>query len=34
MKKLVCIILDVLDKFKICNSLFDKLYNKYIIEKD
>lgn len=33
MKKLVYIFLDILDIFNISNSLFDRLYNKYVIVK-
>jgi len=31
MKKLVMYVLDVLDKVGVCGSLFDKLYDKYVI---
>ena len=34
MKKLVLFILDILDRLDICNELFDKLYNKYVIVKE
>lgn len=33
MKKLVMVILDILDSVSILNSLFDILYDRYIIVK-
>ena len=33
MKKLVMLFLDVLDKVGVCGSVFDKLYDKYVIIK-
>ena len=33
MKKLVMYALDVMDKLKIMNSLFDRLYDRYVLYK-